>query len=347
MFESLSERLSGLFSKLAGGSGRLTEDSTKEAVREVKRALLEADVSLEVARAFTKAVKDKAVGAEGIKGVSHAQQFVKVVHDELTALMGGENAGVEFDPSGVTVLMMVGLQGSGKTTTCGKLALWLRRKHKKSPLLVAADVQRPAAVEQLKVLGKSLDVPVYAEDGGRPPKICARAVKHAKKQGHDVVILDTAGRLHIDEQLMDELDAVKRGAQPHVIYLVADAMTGQDAVKSSAAFHERLDLTGVVLTKLDGDARGGAALSIRHVTGTPVVLCGIGEKLDALELFHPERMAGRILGMGDVVSLVEEAQEKIDQDEAQRVAERMFMKSFNLDDLLSQLEQVQRMGNLK
>ncbi|MHC4134443.1 MAG: signal recognition particle protein [Planctomycetota bacterium] len=347
MFESLSERLSGLFSKLAGGSGRLTDDSTKEAVREVKRALLEADVSLEVARAFTKAVKDKAVGTEGIKGVTHAEQFVKVVHDELTTLMGGENAGVVFDPSGVTVLMMVGLQGSGKTTTCGKLALWLRRKHKKSPLLVAADVQRPAAVEQLKVLGKSLDVPVYAEDGGRPPKICARAVKHAQKQGHDVVILDTAGRLHIDEPLMDELEAVKRGAKPHIIYLVADAMTGQDAVKSSAAFHGRLDLTGVVLTKLDGDARGGAALSIRHVTACPVVLCGTGEKLDALELFHPERMAGRILGMGDVVSLVEEAQEKIDQDEAQRVAERMFMKSFNLDDLLSQLEQVQRMGNLK
>jgi signal recognition particle subunit SRP54 len=347
MFESLSERLSGLFSKLAGGSGRLTEDSTKEAVREVKRALLEADVSLEVTRAFTKAVKDKAVGTAGIKGVSHAQQFVKVVHDELTALMGGENIGITFDPSGVTVLMMVGLQGSGKTTTCGKLALWLRRKHKKNPLLVAADVQRPAAVEQLKVLGKSLDVPVYAEDGGRPPKICARAVKHAGKQGHDVVILDTAGRLHIDEQLMDELDAVKRGAKPQIIYLVADAMTGQDAVRSSAAFHERLDLTGVVLTKLDGDARGGAALSIRHVTGRPVVLCGIGEKLDALELFHPERMAGRILGMGDVVSLVEEAQDKIDQGEAQRVAERMFMKSFNLDDLLSQLEQVQRMGNLK
>lgn len=347
MFESLSERLSGLFSKLAGGSGRLTEDSTKEAVREVKRALLEADVSLEVARAFTRAVKDQAVGTAGITGVTHAQQFVKVVHDELTALMGGENAGIVFDPSGVTVLMMVGLQGSGKTTTCGKLALWLRRKHKKSPLLVAADVQRPAAVEQLKVLGRSLDVPVYAEDGGRPPKICARAVKHARKHGHDVVILDTAGRLHIDEQLMDELEAVKGGAQPHVIYLVADAMTGQDAVKSSAAFHERLGLTGVVLTKLDGDARGGAALSIRHVTGTPVVLCGVGEKLDALELFHPERMAGRILGMGDVVTLVEEAQEKIDQDEAQRVAERMFMKSFNLDDLLAQLEQVQRMGNLK
>jgi len=347
MFESLSERLSGLFSKLAGGSGRLTEDSTKEAVREVKRALLEADVSLEVTRAFTKAVKEKAVGTAGIKGASHAQQFIKVVHDELTALMGGENIGITFDPSGVTVLMMVGLQGSGKTTTCGKLALWLRRKHKKNPLLVAADVQRPAAVEQLKVLGKSLDVPVYAEDGGRPPKICARAVKHAAKQGHDVVILDTAGRLHIDEQLMDELDAVKRGAKPQIIYLVADAMTGQDAVRSSAAFHERLDLTGVVLTKLDGDARGGAALSIRHVTSRPVVFCGIGEKLDALELFHPERMAGRILGMGDVVSLVEEAQDKIDQGEAQRVAERMFMKSFNLDDLLSQLEQVQRMGNLK
>ena len=347
MFESLSQRLTGLFAKISGGSGRLTEDSVKEAVREVKRALLEADVSLEVARAFTKAVKEKAVGAEGIKGITHAQQFIKVVSDELTALMGGENVGLEFDASGTTVLMMVGLQGSGKTTTCGKLALWLRRKHKKNPLLVAADVQRPAAVEQLKVLGKSLDVAVYAEEGGRPPKICARAVKHAKKQGHDVVILDTAGRLHIDEALMDELVAVRDGAQPHITYLVADAMTGQDAVKSSAAFHDRLDLTGVILTKLDGDARGGAALSIRHVTGRPVVMVGVGEKLDALVLFHPERMAGRILGMGDVVSLVEDAQEKIDQNEAQRVAERMFTKSFNLDDLLAQLEQVQRMGNLK
>ena len=347
MFESLSQRLTGLFSKLSGGAGRLTEDSVKDAVREVKRALLEADVSLQVARDFTKAVREKAIGTEGLKGISHAQHFIKIVSDELTTLMGGQSEGIAFDPSGTTVIMMVGLQGSGKTTTCGKLALWLRRKHKKKPLLVAADVQRPAAIEQLKVLGKSLDVPVYSEEGGRPPKICARAVKAAKKQGNDVVILDTAGRLHIDEALMAELAAIRDGVKPHITYLVADAMTGQDAVLSSAAFHERLDLTGVVLTKLDGDSRGGAALSIRHVTGRPVVMCGVGEKLDALEQFHPERMASRILGMGDIVSLVEEVQEKVDQDEAQRLAERMFTKSFNLDDLLGQLEQVQRMGPLK
>ncbi|MDH3590538.1 MAG: signal recognition particle protein [Planctomycetota bacterium] len=347
MFESLSQRLTGLFSKLGGGSGRLTEDSIKDVVREVKRALLEADVSLEVVRAFTKQVRAKAIGQEGIAGVSHAHQFIKIVQDELTALMGGANEGIEFDPSGVTVLMMVGLQGSGKTTTCGKLALWLRRKHKKTPLLVAADVQRPAAIEQLKVLGKQLGVEVYAEDGGRPPKICKRAVDHARKQGHDVVILDTAGRLHIDEQLMSELDDVRKGAKPHHIYLVADAMTGQDAVKSSAAFHERLDLAGVILTKLDGDARGGAALSVRHVTGRPIVMVGVGEKLDALEMFHPDRMAGRVLGMGDVVTLVEDAQDKVDQDEAQRLAERMFLKSFNLEDMLSQFEQIERMGSIR
>jgi len=347
MFESLSQRLRGLFSKLSGSGGRLTEDSVKDAVREVKRALLEADVSLEVARAFTQGVKGKAVGAEGIAGVSHTQQFVKIVHDELTELMGGRSEGIEFSPTGTTVLMMVGLQGSGKTTTCGKLALWLRRKHKKKTLLVAADVQRPAAIEQLKVLGKSLDIDVYAEEGGRPPKICERAVDYARKHGHDVVILDTAGRLHIDEALMAELAAVQKAAKPDLVYLVADAMTGQDAVRSSAAFHERLDLTGVVLTKLDGDARGGAALSIRHVTGRPVAFCGVGEKLDALEQFHPERMAGRILGMGDIVTLVEEAQDKIDQAEAQRTVERMFTKSFNLDDMLAQFEQVQRMGSMR
>jgi len=347
MFESLSSRLSGLFSQLGGGGARLTEESIKEAVREVKRALLEADVSLPVARDFTKAVREKAVGREGIDGVSHAQQFVKIVHDELTALMGGEAAPIQFDPSGITVIMMAGLQGSGKTTTCAKLALWLRRKHKKSPMLVAADVQRPAAIEQLRVLGKQLDVPVYAEEGGRPTKICERAVAEAKKKGYDVVILDTAGRLHIDDVLMDELALVAKKAKPHITYLVADAMTGQDAVKSSAAFHERLDLTGVILTKLDGDARGGAALSIRHVTGRPVVMVGVGEKVDALEMFHPERMAGRILGMGDVVSLVEDVQDKIDQGEAQRLAERMFKRSFNLDDMLAQFEQVKKMGPMK
>jgi len=347
MFESLTQRLTGLLSAIGGGSGRLTEDSIKDAVREVKRALLEADVSLDVVRAFTKSVKEKAIGKEGLKGIDHAQQFVKIVHDELAELMGGQAQEIEFDPSGTTVVMMVGLQGSGKTTTCGKLALWLRRKHKKNPLLVAADVRRPAAIEQLKVLGKSLDVPVYFEEGGRPPKICQRAVDHARKHGHDVVILDTAGRLHIDEELMGELDAVKAKAKPHQIYLVCDAMTGQDAVTSSAAFHKRLDLTGVVLTKLDGDARGGAALSIRHVTGAPIAFAGVGEKLDALERFHPDRVAGRILGMGDIVSLVEDAQEKVDQGEAQQLAERMFLKSFNLDDLLAQLEQVAKLGPLK
>ncbi len=347
MFESLSTRLTGLFSKLGGGSGKLTEDSIKDAVREVKRALLEADVSLDVVRTFTKEVRSKAIGAEGIAGVSHTHQFIKIVQDELAALMGGANEGITFDASGVTVIMLVGLQGAGKTTTCGKLALWLRRKHKKTPLLVAADVKRPAAIEQLKVLGKQLGVDVYAEDGGRPPKICQRAVAHAKKQGHDVVILDTAGRLHIDAQLMDELDDVRKCAKPHQTYLVADAMTGQDAVQSSAAFHERLDLTGVILTKLDGDARGGAALSVRHVTGRPIVMAGVGEKLDALELFHPDRMAGRILGMGDIVTLVEDAQESIDQVEAQRLAERMFVKSFNLDDMLAQFRQIERMGSMK
>jgi len=347
MFESLTQRLSGLFSRLTGGAGRLTEESVQEAVREVKRALLEADVSLEVVRAFTSAVKEKAMGREGMKGITHAQQFIKIVHDELAGLMGGQAADVPFDPSGLTVLMMVGLQGSGKTTTCGKLALWLRRKHKKNPMLVAADVQRPAAIEQLRVLGKSLDVPVHAEEGGRPPAICKRGVEQARKLGHDVVILDTAGRLHIDDALMGELAAIRDQVKPHLIYLVADAMTGQDAVKSSAAFHERLDLAGVILTKLDGDARGGAALSIRHVTGKPVVMVGVGEKLDALEPFHPERMAGRILGMGDIVSLVEQAQETVDQEKAQELAERMFLKSFNLDDLLAQLEQVQRMGSMR
>lgn len=347
MFESLTNRLTGLFSQMGGGSGRLSEDSIKDAVREVKRALLEADVSLPVARDFTKAVKEKAVGAEGVSGVTHAQQFIKIVHDELTAIMGDVVAPIEFDSAGVTVIMMVGLQGSGKTTSCAKLALWLRRKHKKTPMLVAADVQRPAAIEQLRVLGKQLDVPVYAEEGGRPPKICERAVKEAKKKGYDVVILDTAGRLHIDDELMNELVAVRDKAKPHITYLVADAMTGQDAVKSSAAFHERIDLTGVILTKLDGDARGGAALSVRHVTGRPIVLVGVGEKVDALEPFHPERMAGRILGMGDVVGLVEEAQEKIDQGEAQRLAERMFTKTFNLDDMLAQFEQVRKMGSMK
>lgn len=346
MFESLTQRLTGLFSKLSGG-GRLTEDSVKEAVREVKRALLEADVSLEVTRAFTKAVKEKAVGREGIADVSHAQQFIKIVHEELATLMGGETAGIEFSSTGTTVLMLVGLQGSGKTTSCGKLALWLRRKHKKKPLMVAADVQRPAAIEQLKVLGKSIDIDVYAEEGGRPPKICKRAVEYARKHGHDVVLLDTAGRLHIDDALMDELVAVRDATKPDLTYLVADSMTGQDAVKSSAAFHERIDLTGVILTKLDGDSRGGAALSIRHVTGRPVVFCGVGEKLDAIEMFHPDRMAGRILGMGDVVSLVEEAQERIDQQEAQRTVERMFTKTFNLDDMLAQFDQVQRMGNMR
>jgi signal recognition particle subunit SRP54 len=293
-------------------------------------------------------VSEQAVGEKVLKSLNPSQQVVGIVYQELVNLMGPVDHSLHLKGANeVTVLMMCGLQGSGKTTTTGKLGRMLKARGRR-PLLVACDLQRPAAIDQLNVLGEQLEIPVYSDRTNKDPVAVANAaVREAKKHNADVVILDTAGRLHIDDALMNELVAVRDGAKPHLIYLVADAMTGQDAVQSSAAFHERIGLTGVVLTKLDGDARGGAALSIRHVTGRPVVMVGVGEKLDALEPFHPERMAGRILGMGDIVSLVEEAQDKIDQDEARQVTERMFKESFNLEDMLLQLEQVRKMGNIR
>jgi signal recognition particle subunit SRP54 len=345
MFESLTKGFQGLFSKLAG-SKALTEENVKEAMREVRTALLEADVNLAVVRDFTSRVKEKALGLAVTEGVDPGQMLVKVVHDELTAFMGPEAVPLSFDHKPLVVLM-AGLQGAGKTTTCGKLALWIRKRHKKSVLLCAADLQRPAAVEQLKVLGRDLDVPVHAETGLSAPEVCARAVARAKAEGIDVVVLDTAGRLHVDDALMREIAEVAAKTSPHEVFLVCDAMTGQDAVNSAKAFDSKLALTGVVLTKLDGDARGGAALSVKSVTGKPVRFVGLGEKLDKLDLFHPARMADRILGMGDVVSFVEKAQEVVDQGEAREQAEKMFLGSFNLDDFLKLLQKIKKMGSLK
>jgi signal recognition particle subunit SRP54 len=346
LFDSIAQRFSKIFSGL-GRSGRLTEKNIEEGIKEVRKALLEADVNLKVVRAFVERVREKALGIETIRGVRPADQFVKVVQDEIEALLGGDESRIRWNDRGPTVIMMVGLQGTGKTTSTAKLARFLKKRESKSPMMVAADVQRPAAVEQLKVLGKQVDVPVYAEDGGRPPKICRRAVKKAAEIGCDVVLLDTAGRLHIDDQLMDELEDIRDKVDPHEIWLVVDAMLGQDAVTSAAEFNQRLDVSGILLTKADGDARGGAALSIREVTGRPIRYVGVGEKLDKLEAFVPERMAKRILGMGDVVSLVEQAQEVVDQEAAQEAAERLFMSRFTLEDMREQFENVLRMGDMR
>jgi signal recognition particle subunit SRP54 len=328
MFESLSQRLQSVFARL-GRRSTLTEADVEEALREIRTALLTADVH---------------------------QQVVKIVYDELVRLLGGEpgqvsvpgDAGIpiRWAPKGPTVVLMAGLQGSGKTTTCAKLARFLKSKGR-NPLLVAADMQRPAAVEQLKVLGQSLGIPVHAEESGRPPKICERAVAKAAESGNDVVILDTAGRLHVDRELMAEVKDVADRVKPHEVLLVLDAMTGQDAVNSAKAFDEALPLTGVVLTKLDGDTRGGAALSVLGVTGKPVRFVGTGERTEALEPFFPDRMASRILGMGDVVSLVERAQEAMEEAEVEKAAEKLFAGSFTMDDMLAQFEQVERMGPLK
>ena len=315
-------------------------------MREVRKALLEADVQFDVVKSFIKEVTQKAVGEEVLKTVQPGQMIVKIVQDELTRLMGPADPSVHYADSGPTVIMMVGLQGSGKTTTSGKLARYFHSKGR-APLLVAADVQRPAAIDQLEILGQELDIPVYAERGGRPAKICKRAVKEAGKTGRNVVILDTAGRLHIDEALMAELKDIQGKVTPHEIFLVCDAMTGQDAVVSAREFNARLELTGVVLTKMDGDARGGAALSIKKVTGKPIKFMGVGEKLDRLEEFHPDRVAGRILGMGDLVTLVEKAQDAQDQEEAQAKAEKLFAGSFTLDDFLEQMQTMKKMGPLK
>lgn len=346
MFEALAQRFSKIFTGLGRG-GQLTEKNIDEGIREVRKALLEADVNLKVVRAFVDRVRAKAVGIEAIRGVKPHEQFVKVVQDEITALLGGEEARIAWNDRGPTVIMMVGLQGTGKTTTTAKLARWLKKRENKTPLLVAADVQRPAAIEQLKVLGRQVDVPVYAEDGGRPPKICRRGIKKAVELGCDVVILDTAGRLHIDDQLMDELEDIRDKVDPQEIWLVVDAMLGQDAVTSAAEFDQRLDVSGVILTKTDGDARGGAALAVREVTGKPIRYAGIGEKIDQLEKFVPERMAQRILGMGDVVGLVEQAQDVVDQEQAQEAAERLFMAKFTLDDMKDQFENLMKMGSMR
>jgi signal recognition particle subunit SRP54 len=346
MFESLTQRLSSAFSGLRGAT-ELTEESIQEGLRDVRAALLEADVHFKVARDFCERVKVRALGAERVKGVSAADQFVHACHQELVELMGPEDARLTFAKSGPTVILMAGLQGAGKTTTCAKLARLLKEKHQRRPLMVAADVKRPAAVEQLRILGQRIGVPVHHTEGVDAPEVCAQGLAAAVRGGHDVVILDTAGRLHVDEEMMDEVARIAERTSPHNQVLVVDAMTGQDAVRSAEAFHQRLALTGVILTKLDGDARGGAALSIKAVVGRPILFAGVGEKVEDLDAFSPERMAGRILGMGDVVGLVETAQEQISEDEARATYENMVLGRFTLEDMLAQLRMIKKLGPMK
>lgn len=346
-FESLSERLQNALRKVTG-RGVLTESDIESMMREVRLSLLEADVNYKVVKEFTNEVKEKALGERVFKSLTPGQQVVKIVHDELKKLMGEEAEGIRFKISGITVLMLVGLQGTGKTTHAGKLGLYLRRKYKKKPLLVAADVYRPAAVDQLVTIGKLLNIPVFERGTDlNPVKIVEEALNEARQNGHDLVIIDTAGRLHIDETLMDELKQIKALAKPDEILLTVDAMTGQDAVNVAQSFHEQLNVTGVILTKLDGDTRGGAALSIRKVTGVPIKFIGVGEKLDELEVFHPDRMASRILGMGDVLSLIEKAQEAIEEEEAERLAKKFMANKFDYNDFLKQLNMMKRLGSLK
>ncbi|QOQ56530.1 signal recognition particle protein [Bacillus amyloliquefaciens] len=345
-FEGLADRLQKTISKIRG-KGKVSEQDVKEMMREVRLALLEADVNFKVVKDFVKKVSERAVGQDVMKSLTPGQQVIKVVKEELTELMGGEESKIAVAKRPPTVIMMVGLQGAGKTTTTGKLANLLRKKHNRKPLLVAADIYRPAAIKQLETLGKQLDMPVFSlGDQVSPVEIARQAIEKAKEEHHDYVILDTAGRLHIDHELMDELSGVKEVANPEEIFLVVDSMTGQDAVNVAKSFNDQLGLTGVILTKLDGDTRGGAALSIRAVTETPIKFAGMGEKLDALEAFHPERMASRILGMGDVLTLIEKAQATVDEDKAKELEQKMRTMSFTLDDFLEQLGQVRNMGPL-
>lgn len=344
-FESLSEKLSGAFKRLRS-KGKLNETDIKEAMREVKLALLEADVSYKVVRDFVKTVSERAVGAEVLESLTPAQQVVKIVDEELCALMGSENKRIQFPSKPPCVILMCGLQGAGKTTHTAKLAKYfIKEGHR--PLLVACDVYRPAAIEQLKVVGAQAGAPVFEQGQGDPVEIAKAGVRQARDYGNDVVILDTAGRLHIDETLMGELQAVKAATGPSEIMLVVDAMTGQDAVNVAAAFHEALDITSVLLTKLDGDTRGGAALSVLAVTGKPIKFAGTGEKLDDLEPFHPERMASRILGMGDVLTLIEKAQETVDQKKTVELMQKMKQNSFDMNDLLEQMRQLRKMGSMQ
>ncbi|WP_342044304.1 signal recognition particle protein [Bacillus sp. OTU530] len=345
-FEGLADRLQQTLQKIRG-KGKVTEADVKEMMREVRLALLEADVNFKVVKDFVKRVSERAVGQDVMKSLTPGQQVIKVVQDELTQLMGGEQSKIAVASRPPTVIMMVGLQGAGKTTTTGKLANLLRKKYNRQPMLVAADIYRPAAIKQLETLGKQIDMPVFSlGDQVSPVEIAKQAIEKAKEEHRDYVLIDTAGRLHIDETLMDELKQVKEVTKPDEIFLVVDAMTGQDAVNVAQSFHEQLGLTGVVLTKLDGDTRGGAALSIKAVTNTPIKFAGMGEKLDALEPFHPERMASRILGMGDVLTLIEKAQANVDMEKAKELEEKMRTQSFTLDDFLEQLGQVRQLGPL-
>ncbi|NCE72958.1 signal recognition particle protein [Odoribacter sp. Z80] len=346
MFENLSERLERSF-KVLKGQGKITELNVAETLKEVRRALLDADVNYKIAKDFTNRVKEKALGMNVLTAVKPGQMMVKIVHDELAALMGGHN--VEVDVKGnPAVILMSGLQGSGKTTFSGKFANLLKNKKGKKPLLVACDVYRPAAIEQLKVLGEQIGVPVYSDEASKDPvRIAGEAIKFAKANGCDVVIVDTAGRLAIDEEMMNEIAAVKKAIEPNETLFVVDAMTGQDAVNTAREFNECLDFDGVILTKLDGDTRGGAALSIRTVVNKPIKYVGTGEKLEALDAFHPERMADRILGMGDIVSLVEKAQEQFDAEEARKLQKKISRNQFNFNDFLSQIQQIKKMGNIK
>ncbi len=346
MFENLSDRLERSF-KLLKGEGKISELNVAETLKDVRRALLDADVNYKVAKQFTDTVKPKAMGQDVLTSLKPGQLMVKIVHDELAALMGG--AAAEFNLTGSpSVVLMAGLQGSGKTTFSGKLANMLKSKKGKNPLLVACDVYRPAAIDQLHVLGEQIGVPVYSErENKNPVDIALHAILEAKKTGRDLVIIDTAGRLAIDEQMMEEIAAIKKAIQPNEILFVVDSMTGQDAVNTAKEFNDRLDFSGVVLTKLDGDTRGGAALSIRTVVDKPIKFIGTGEKMDALDVFHPERMADRILGMGDVVSLVERAQEQYDEEEARRIQKKLAKNQFDFNDFLGQIQQIKKMGNLK
>ena len=344
-FEGLSEKLNATFKRLRG-KGRLTEADVRAGMREVRLALLEADVSYKVVKDFVAKVTERCVGADVLESLTPAQQVIKIVNEELTALMGGTNARLTMASKGPTVVMMVGLQGAGKTTNVAKLAAFMRRQYGKRPLLVACDVYRPAAITQLQVVGRQVDVPVFEMGQGDPVEIAKEAVRYARDHGHDLVFLDTAGRLHIDEALMDELKAIKKAVLPNEILLVVDAMTGQDAVNAATAFDEALGIDGVVLTKLDGDARGGAALSIRAATGKPIKFVGTGEKLDMIDLFHPDRMVSRILGMGDMLSFIEKAEQQYDEKQAAKLEEKLRKNRFTLSDYLDQMEQLQNMGDL-
>ena len=344
-FENLSEKLQGTFKKLRG-KGVLQESDINDAMREVKLALLEADVNFKVVKEFVASVKEKCMGAEVLESLTPGQQVIKIVNDELVALMGGTGSKLTYSPSGFTVLLMVGLQGTGKTTTCGKLANYLKKQGKK-PMLCACDIYRPAAIDQLEVVGKTVDVPVYTNRNSRVAEdIALEAMQEAQKRGYNVLIVDTAGRLQIDEELMEELVRVKKAVKPHEILLVVDALTGQDAVNAAEGFNNKLGIDGIIMTKMDGDSRGGAALSAKKVTGRPIKFMGMGEKFDALEPFHPDRMASRILGMGDMLSLIEKAQENYDEAKAAKLEKKLKKNEFTLEDFLEQMGEVKNMGGI-